>query len=43
MFYHLFPDFQDVDSWQRRGRLLLFGCFKSKDSRDIQKQLEKTG
>jgi len=43
MVYNLFPDFQDVNSWRRRGRILLFGVFKNKDSKDIKNQLEKQG
>jgi len=43
MVYNLFPDFQDVNSWRRRGRILLFGVFKNKDSKDIKNQLQKQG
>ena len=43
MVYNLFPDFQDVNSWRRRGRILLFGIFKNKDSKDIKNQLQKQG
>ncbi len=43
MVYNLFPDFQDVNSWRRRGRILLFGIFKNKDSKDIKNQLQQQG
>ena len=39
--YNLFPDFQDLRSWRRRGRVLLFGVIQNKESRDIQKQLQR--
>ncbi len=41
--YTLFPDYQDIKSWRRRMRILVFGCIKDKDSRDIQQQLKQQG
>ena len=41
--YTLFPDYQDIQSWRRRARILVFGCIKDRQTKDIQEQLKQQG
>ena len=43
MVYVLFPDYQDVSSWRRPARIMVFGCVKDKSGKDIQEQIKKQG
>jgi hypothetical protein len=41
--YTLFPDYQDIQSWRKRARILVFGCIKDRQTKDIQQQLKQQG
>ena len=43
MVYTLFPDYQDIQSWRKRARILVFGCIKDRQTKDIQQQLKQQG
>lgn len=34
---------QDIRSWRRRARILVFGCIKDRETKDIQEQLKQQG
>lgn len=41
--YTLFPDYQDIGSWRRRAHILVFGCIKDRETKDIQERLKQQG